>query len=67
MLDSEIVKYKIGAVVKRKEDDDPFSNQYGHVIGFSRNDDNELVINVKYEGGVNWTGFATHPTKLEIL
>ena len=67
MTDNEIVKFKIGAVVKRKEDSNLFSNCYGHVVGFDRNEDNELLICIKFEKTKKWDGFPIHPSRLELL
>ncbi len=40
-------------------------NKYGHVVGFSRNSTNEILIRVQWEGNVDTS--SIHPSNLVIF
>jgi hypothetical protein len=69
-----IGEFTIGRVVKRKHHDEYSQHIFGHVLGFSVNSLNELVIEVKWASNIEWYPHRAdsirsfiHPGNIELL
>lgn len=64
---SELHFYRYGNVVVDERNQDGYGERYGHIVGFSRNVNGELLLRVRWEGEVNDNESVIHPGNIKVI